>query len=197
MENNDGLILDQALRILYLENASHMTDDQIEIELARMQRIPSVEMSNELRDKLFSKLSQTLASKSLGQVISEKVSELQINLTELSRVSKLPEDMLKGLQEDEIYTNNIPIVLLRDLLKRLQITFQEAEKSILKTFEILQSKLIDHKMPASPYPSYRRGIYVSKDSSSLLGKKRSEGKELFENKDALEKYLGRLHELMN
>jgi hypothetical protein len=197
MENNDNAILNQALRILYLENATRVREDQIAKELMRIQQVQSVEMSNELRDKLFSNLSQTLASKSLGQVISSKISELQLNLVELSKVSKLPEDMLKGLKDDEIYTNNIPIVLLRDLLKRLQITFQEAEKSILKTFEILQSKLIDHKIAGSPYPSYRRGIYVSKDSSSLLGKKRHDGKELFENKDALEKYLNRLHELMN
>lgn len=94
------------------------------------------------------------------------------------------------------FTNNVPVVLFTKLLSALNISFKAAEEAIYKTFNILQSQAtIQHSSSSGLNPAFRKGYHTSRESFSKNSPK-TDGKELFENKEALEKYLTRLDELM-
>jgi hypothetical protein len=195
--NNDDKIMDEALKVIFFNRAPNFSDELIERELTIMKVSSDViEMSSEKVSAMMNGLKSSLTTKSLGQIVTEKLDSLNIGLEQLSKESSLSIEVLQVLQKDEIYTNNIPIVLLKGLLFKLQVTFKDAEKSILKTFQILEGRIGNYKDDSVAIQSFRKGMYQSKEAMGTLARK-TEGKELFENQSALDKYLDRLKELMN
>ena len=120
-----------------------------------------------------------------------------MNEAVVAHESELPIEVIQDLKGDLVYTNNIPINLFRKLLSILNISFASAESAVRKTFEILQHQVSGRTNSYSGFnPTYRKGHLTSKEEL-LKNNSRSDGKELFENKEALDKYLLRLNELMN
>jgi hypothetical protein len=184
--------IEEALKLSFLNTNSIDSS-------AELNRIVESEYSTEipsgLAKKMISSLYEKLAVDSLGILISKSIEARKINLSEVATESSLPVTTIEQLQADLILANSIPVISFKNLLKRLQIPFDKAEEAIIKTFHILKSDLTFSPTTVSSMRlSYRRR---NTKSSSVFNSKanRSENQFLFQNEEALSKYLKRLGEL--
>lgn len=188
----DGL--DEALRIIYLETAKDQVDT--EKEMTYILASEGVDMDPFRYQQLMEKLGAIINEQSFGKLLQQVIGNEQTD-AQVAAAAQLPAQVIADLMEDTIYTNNVPIVLFRNLLVAFNISFRSAERAIRKTFDMLQSQDTIRKATLSGFnPAFRKGYYVSKESF-VRNTPKSDGKELYENKEALEKYLSRLNELMN
>ncbi len=194
--NNHIDMLDETLKIYFLESAK--TDETAlhqELSLI-LSNDKLVEMPDAMRLKLMNRLKDALQQVSFGQLIAEALQSNNIDADNLAELSGLPVPVLKELQADTIFTNNVPIVFLKKLLQTLNISYQVAEQAIRNTFELLQ-----HRIPSSTSfngvtPAFKKGNLSSRESF-IKNMPKTSGKELFQNEEALNRYLNRLNELMN
>lgn len=187
--------LDEALRLLVLENADELEFNQTVKGMVFMEENIEVEMSAVGKEKLISSLTSLLTSPSFGDIIKAQMEKVQLDATRLSQETQLPETLIEELTMDRFYVNNVPIKFFKRLLNTLQITFESAESAVRKTFTMLQSQQNDYAASVLLRPSFRKSLMVSSDEVTDMMTS-NKGKELFENKEALDKYLQRLNELM-
>lgn len=197
MKNNNKKTdpVDEALRLLMLSensgdaNAINTSDQLKYITTASY----SKELSDDSSKKMINNLFENLAVDSLGVLIESALSKSNSNINAIAGKTDLPEDSIEQLKSDAIFANSIPVISLRNLLKELQIPFAKAEQAILKSFHILKSDLaFSASSMSSLRLAYRRRN--SKLSSNTKSGK-SDSQYLFENEEALSKYLKRLNEL--
>lgn len=189
--------LDESLRIIFLESAKDADVENLEKQMTFM--LPSMEiaMSDQKKGLLLQKLNAVIASLSFGQLLQQAMQTISASEALVAEKSNLPINVIQDLKEDVIYTNNVPIKLLKNLLTVLNISFNSVESTIRKTFEMLQSQAFIKNDSFSGFsPAFRKGYFTSREKFSNNTPK-SDGRELYENKEALEKYLTRLNELMN
>jgi len=186
--------IEEALRLSYL-NANSF---DASIELNRiMEKDYSVEISSEKAKQMVSSLYEKLAVDSLGILISKAIETENINVEEIATESNLPVMTIEQLQADLILANSIPVISFKNLLKRLQIPFEKAQEAIFKTFHILKNDLaFSPSTVTSMRLAYRRRNTKSSTSFSTKASK-AENQYLFQNEEALNKYLNRLGELYN
>jgi len=107
----------------------------------------------------------------------------------------LPTTTIEQLKEDYILANSIPVISFRNLLKKLQIPFDKVEQAINKTFHMLKNEAsFSPSMIGSLQLSYRRRNASTASAFNTKASK-SERQYLFQNEEALNKYLKRLGEL--
>jgi hypothetical protein len=190
--------LDEALRLIYLESAKDMNTLNTNKEIQRiLSHSGSSVMSSSKEALLLQKLQSLTTSLSFGQLFIQAIQKAGTNEQTIATEIGLPLKIIQELKSDSVYTNNVPIVLFKNLLSLLNISFKAAEQSVRKTFEILQSNSSLKQEALSVFsPAFRKGNYKSGESLSRSMLK-TDGKELFENKESLDKYLFRLNELMN
>lgn len=195
MESKRVDVLDESLRILSFERAlNEIPGKELSLILSGN---PAIEMSATRKAKLLTKLGALVNAPSLGQILQQQLLTSEITADQLAANIKLPTQVVNDLLDDNIYTNNVPIVLFRNLLSYLSISFSTAERGIRKTFELLQSKFSSDSSSYGLHPAFRSGMFMSKPESMLPYAKVTDGKELYENKEAIDKYLSRLSELLN
>lgn len=188
--------LDEALRVIFLEGAKETDVAETEMQMLLSSPI-SVNMDNERKLALLQKLNSLAESLSFGQLLQQAMQYMGATEELIAEKVKLPISVIGELKNDTIYTNNVPIVFFKGLLSSLNISFKSAEAAIRKTFEMLQNQTTIKNNALSGFsPAFRKGYYTAKESFSKSSPN-TDGKELFENKEALEKYLTRLSELMN
>jgi len=188
-------ILDESLKILFLESSD--TDLDAEKEISMILSGPSVvEMSDTMHAKLMGQLHNALVQLSLGQLLKETISVKKMEVGLLSDQTGVPVGVLKELEEDAVFTNNVPIVLLQKLFSVLNISFTSAEKAIRQTFQLLQDRLGTATAVNGIAPAYKKGGFTSRESY-IKNMPKNSGKDLFQNEEALNRYLSRLNELMN
>jgi len=184
---------DEALKMIYLEGAKE--NDNAVSEMKYIMSLPvSKQMTIGKKFELIAKLNAVMDSLSLGQVIQVAMKKRNLSEEQLVSSASLPSFVITGLKEDKIYTNSVPIMFFKKLLKFLDIDVAAASQAIRKTLEILQSQKVTEQSFSGFRPAFRRGIH----SSDAIAKNivESDGKELFENKEAMENYIKRLEELM-
>jgi hypothetical protein len=195
MESKRIDVLDESLRVLSFERTlNEIPGKELSLILSGN---PAIEMPATRKAELLTKLGALMNAPSLGQILQQQLLASEITADQLAANINLPTQVVNDLLDDSIYTNNVPIVLLRNLLYNLGISFSTAEKGIRKTFELLQSKFSSDGSSYSLHPAFRSGMFMSKPDSILPYAKATDGKELYENKEAIEKYLSRLSELLN
>ncbi len=189
--------LDEALRVIFLESAKEADTINPEKEMSRILSSVDVIMTESNKELLLEKLNAVILSLSFGQLLQQTMNNMGLSEDITAEKSNLPVSIIQGLKDDAIYTNNVPIKLFKNLLSLLNISFKLVEGSVRKTFEILQSQASVKTESFSGFsPAFRKGYYASRESLAKNSPS-TDGKELFENKEALEKYLVRLNELMN
>ncbi len=183
--------------MIFLESAKDASDTpEVEMQLI-LSSSAEITMNEDKKALLIQKLNAVIAPLSFGQLLHQAMQNMNANEDVIAEKSKIPVSVVEDLKNDAIYTNNVPIVLFKSLLSALNLSFKSVETSIRKTFEILQSQVVVKNDNQSGFsPAFRKGYYASRESFSKNSPK-TDGKELFENKEALEKYLSRLDELMN
>jgi hypothetical protein len=189
-------IIDESLRLFYLESAKEAASEEGPSPLESVLHANvSTEMTAANRERMFIRLSDALLNPTFGQVISESMTAMKISVEHLSEQSMLTLESIEEITEDKIHANKIPVMILKELLKLLQISFQKAEKSIRKSFEILQSGNLDRGGASAFSLARRKSVFISKSSYSD-GNQKADAKELYENDEALTNYLKRLEQLM-
>lgn len=192
MDKKKADIIDETLKVFYLES---QPDTLAEQELSRIKTMtPSVEMNAVQKAKLFERLSKLNPENTLGAVITSKLKELQLQPEQLSQNTLLPLPVVHDLLQDKIYANNVPIMFFRNLLKQLGISFQQAESAIRRTFTLLQEKTATTGATHGLNPAFRKGQHIVGINAENTSK--GDHRELYENKEALDKYLSRLNELL-
>lgn len=196
MNNHDNMnSLDEALRIIWLESSKDADITRSEREIKKILNSEStLEMSEDKELLMMNALRATLSTQSFGEVLTAAMSKKGLSTEPLSISISLPLEVVQDLTMDKIFINNIPIMLFKSLLKQLDLSFSAIEKSIWKTFRTLKSNEYLTSGFASQ-ASFRRSHNNSRDSFMKLSGM-ADGKELFENEDALKKYLSKLETLM-
>lgn len=186
--------IEEALKLSYL-NANSI-DSSTELNHI-IQSKYSVEIPSDKASKMINSLYEKLAVDSLGTLISKSIEIRKANISEIAIESSLPVSTLEQLQADLILANSIPVISFKNLLKRLQIPLDKAKEAIAKTFHILKSDL--SFSPATV--NSMRLSYKSRNAKSLTvfasKANKAENQFLFQNEEALNKYLNRLTELYN
>jgi hypothetical protein len=197
MNNNNHIDpFDETLRLFFLESAKS-NDENAEKELAMIlsNDNPAL-MPDMMRLNLMVGLEKVLDQTSLGQLIKDAIQKNTVEESTLVQHTGIPLPVLKELEEDALYTNNVPIVLLRNLLKTLNISFHLAKAAIRRTFDLLQLRGTSSTSHNGLTPTFKKGGFSSRETFFRNAPKGS-GKELFQNEEALNRYLNRLDELMN
>lgn len=195
MDNKKNNIdkVDEALRILWLDAGENASESDACNQLARiLQDQVQTAMPADDQDNLMAELFITMSTVSLGELIVESLQSMSFSVDKIAEEVKLSEERINQLKNDEIYPNSIPVVLLKDLLEKLKISFRLAEKGILKTFEVVRQRL--HVPAVACRPVFRRAS--SKEDIDMSGALRKTKTDLYENKEALFNYLNKLEELM-
>lgn len=194
MKSKQKDIIDEALRLAYLEHADLLSDENVDNEISKIDTIESkAALSSDKESLLFSRLTEVMTAESLGQTISHQLTQMNITVDELSETTHLPVDVVQALIRDDIYTNNVPIQLFKALLEHLKLNVANVERSIKKTLQLLGEKTQTQDLTLQP--SFRKGFFLSRGPSSQSNRK-TDGKELYENAESMEKYVARLKELM-
>ncbi len=196
--NNQADILDEALKLYFLESA-HTGETALHPELPSiLAGEPVVVMSEAMRIKLIDELQDVLQQSSFGQLITHAIDEQKIDKVSLAEETGLPQTLLMELQRDEVFTNNVPIIFFKKLLETLNISFQIADKAIRNTYELLQHRVSSTASYEAVAPAFKKGGSLPSRESFLKNRSKTStgGKELFQNKEALDRYLNRLDELM-
>lgn len=151
--------------------------------------------SDEDAERMINKLYERLSVDSLGVLINNALSKTNMQLENLSSESSLPVPTIEQLQTDRILANSIPVIPFRNLLKKLQIPFDRAEQAIYKTFQILKDEIAfsSATLGVSKLSYRRRSVSVPPSLNTKTS--HSENQYLFQNEEALRKYLKRLNEL--
>lgn len=188
--------LDEIIRLHLLERAKDIDDEAASLEMDHILSLGGhVEMSAERRADMLASLQQIASSVSFGSLLRSEMEVMQETPSSLAQKSMLPEAVIHQLLMDNIHTNNVPVVLMKNLLKQLRISFDKAEQALRNTFLRLKMNWDEQagRHDSSVAPAFRKGGFLSKASTD--GFPKGNGKNLFENKEVMEKYLKRLKEL--
>lgn len=188
--------VDEALKLVTLYTENQDEKDSQGLTLLNIISIdyksqPSTIASERMIDELFKKLSVD----SFGVLINKELKKVKMDARGLSERSGLPVFTIEQLQNDRILANSIPVIHFKNLLKALQIPFNAASESIFKTFELIknESTLSMSFIGSSKFAYRRKSISVPSSVSSKNSL--TESQVLFQNEEALKKYLNRLKEL--
>lgn len=189
--------IDEALKFAYLSadteqnnivNSSEQLNYIIDTDY-------QVELSDELALKMIGKLYEKLAVDSLGILLTNALKDSNMKTKDLATEVSLPVATIEQLKEDIILANSIPVISFKNLLKKLQIPFDKAEQAINKTFHMLKNEAsFSPSVIGSLQLSYRRRNTSTASAFNTKASK-SERQYLFQNEEALNKYLKRLGEL--
>lgn len=190
--------IDEALRLIYLESSFAADNAFSSVQLQHILEADyNVDIADADKQTILSKLYSYASSSSLGDLLLEAMIVKNISAQALSQDLKITESVIEDLKADKIFTNNVPVVFIKNILQVLGISFKKAETAILKTFELLKSQAVIEEVNfRSMQPAFRKGYYASRENSAWSNNM-AESRDLFENEEALKKYLLRLDELMN
>ena len=188
--------IDSAVRALLLNDPDLM--DSMETSSMMdfiMQQPVSAEIDVKAEQVLLDGLRAELLQKSFGELIAGQMTAQALTEAELAQRSRLPLQVIGDIRKDKLFTNNIPVMLIKNLVEILQLTFSEVEQAVYKTFDLLKSQAEPRSPVGTAMPAYRKGIFISRqmisESHNISG-----SKDLFENREALEKYMLRLKDLL-
>lgn len=199
MENKNIKInaIDEALKFAYLSadtEQNNIVNPSEQLNYIINADYP-VQLSDELSSKMIGKLYEKLAVDSLGILLINALKDSDIKTEDLAAEVSLPATTIEQLKEDTILANSVPVISFRNLVKKLQIPFDKVEQAINKTFHMLKNEVaFSPSTIGSLQLSYRRRN--ARTASALNTKaSKSERQYLFQNEEALNKYLKRLGEL--
>jgi hypothetical protein len=197
--NNSNHIdrIDEVLRLYYLDSLNSKQSEEISVELYKVIENNNSVISPLKREALILKLTGLLQQVTLGHLISEAMHEKNFDENLLAYKTGLSSNLISDIRKDAMYPNNIPIQLLKKLVLSLELSYEKVKAAILRTFEGLKRDVqLGDPRALNLSPSFRKGEETS-GLKKIENLKEGEGNELFENEQALNKYLNRLQELMS
>lgn len=187
---------DEILRLIYLDQIKFMDADQIQQELSNVLGNSKGTILPEKEQVMLSRLAALMQQPSFGQLIEQAMQEHSIEEKLLAEKTGLAPTMIDSLRKDAMYPNNVPIQLFKKLVMSLELSYTIVRTAVLKTFGQLKHQVILNEATAFGFaPAFRKG-HEQISSGQARKDNDTDGNELFENEDALNKYLNRLEELM-
>jgi len=95
-------------------------------------------------------MEKIIGIKTVGQLITEAIYLHELNPDTVEKVLKLQTGTLAKLMSDDFYTNNVPLVLFRNLILSLHIPIDEVEAAMLPTFNLVKSKETNESLSKKP-----------------------------------------------
>jgi len=183
-------IFDEAMRLVFLHDGG---------TAAGMSAITShtiIPMPAGKKDLLLDRLEKLMHTLSFGQLLQRSMAAQQLDARALAKTAGLPDAVITDLINDTTYTNNVPVKLFRQLLVQLNLSFEQVKAAVLKTFDLLQTSTVLKQPSFGVFePAFRKGYYAAGEPLAKTTPA-SDGRELFENRESLNRYLDRLNELM-
>jgi hypothetical protein len=155
----------------------------------------NVEVTKKKADALLSSLTQSLSKDTLGSLVQKALARNTKPVSELQSLTGLSPSLLEDIKTDMVFTNSVPVKSLAKLLIFLHISLDKAQAAINTTFDKLsaESKMF-LSIPANAQPAFRKGVSHS-DSAFDCKRVKLDESYLYQNKEALEKYIKRFTEL--
>jgi len=156
----------------------------------------SVNLSEEKGKKMIDELYKKLAVDSFGQLITSTLKSSKKDINDLAVEAGIALSTIEQLQNDRVLVNTIPVMQFKNLLKILQIPFAKASESILKTLELLknENRISAYSLGSTKFAYRRKSVPVP--SSVNAKNSLTESQILYQNEEALSKYLSRLEQLL-
>jgi hypothetical protein len=187
---------DEILRLIYLDQVKAMDPGQIQQELSKVLGSKEVAMSPANEEVIMTRLAALMQQPSFGQLIQRTMKENNIEDKLLVEKTGMTPVLINELKSDAIYPNNVPIQLFKKLVMVLELSYTTVKAAVLKTFGQLKHQVGFNDVTAFGFvPAFRKG-HEQISHGSVRKDSISDGNELFENEEALNKYLNRLEELM-
>ena len=186
---------DEIMRMIYLDQIKSMDTDQLQHELFMVQNGNRGDVAPGDKERTITRLAATMEQLSFGQLMQETMRQQSVAEQLLVENSGLTQAVVQDLKRDGIYPNNVPIQLFKKLVMTLKLSYANVKAAALKTVGLLKQQAVVNDVSGYT-PAFRKG-HEELSSGQLRKSHDSDGKELFENEEALNKYLNRLEELMN
>jgi len=188
--------LDEVLRLIYFDQVRNMNAEQLQQELYKVLESNHETVSSVKEQVIISGLTALMRQPTFGQLIERVMTEQNIGEELLTEKTGLGQRLINELRKDCIYPNNIPIQVFKKLVLALELPYNLIKSTVLKTYEQLKHQALLNDATAHGFaPTFRKG-YEQLNSGAVNADNDNDGNELFENEEALNKYLNRLEELM-
>lgn len=156
----------------------------------------SYSFPDEKKQQFITSLNESLSKDSLGKLIQKSLSDHSLTSDELMEKTGISASLQQNMLEDMVFPNSIPVKSLARLLKFLGISIQNAIQSIKKTYQILilEKKMLN-TIPGEILPSFRHRSLPGEDYRRYSITEGKSSSYLYQNREALDKYISRLEEL--
>ncbi|UHG94677.1 hypothetical protein [Spirosoma oryzicola] len=128
--------LDESLRLLQL----------LKPELYWPKQVQEVDYETTLSDARRKELFDSLLKKhqlTFGQLLSQQLQSATQSVPALAEHLDLPDEVVNHMLSDQVHPATVPIVIMRDLLNQLSISYEMAKTAIWKTVNVLKSRQQD------------------------------------------------------
>ncbi|MBO0936485.1 hypothetical protein J2I47_08020 [Fibrella sp. HMF5335] len=176
--------VDQLLRLLMLAEPDQYWP---------LQRLPggeSTSMPEEQKNKLLGLLAQKHASTTFGQILSEQFRTTNVSAPSLATELGLPTEVIEYLVSDTIHPATIPILVMKRLLERLNVSLETARTALRASFEQFKVIQLAHQ------PTLGFGMAARKTSELDTTRSATGWQDLVGNEESLNQYLERLAQYM-
>ena len=116
------------------------------------------------------------AIETVGSILKKQLATHELDWQKVADKMQIPVDVMEKVLADEYYTNSIPVVLFKDLLLSLYISFAAIKPAMYETIKLLVSK----------EPPFEK-----------QDNKKRTAQALWENEEALTKYVTLLQKIMS
>ena len=172
-----------------------MNAQQLQQALFKVQGGNSGDVTSDHKERTITKLAVMMHQLSFGQLLQEAMQQQNIAEPMLVENTGLTPFVIDELKSDGVYPNNVPIQLFKKLIMTLKLSYSNVKAAVLKTVSLLKQQAVVSDV--SGYTPAFRKVHEQFSRNQIRKSHDSDGKELFENEEALNKYLNRLEELMN
>ncbi len=185
MKNQDTL--DKAIKLLYLSD-NELNNNQTEVIFKKEYK---TKMSDKQKQRMLMQLKQKHVAYTLGNVLTQAMEAKKWNVQSLIEKAHVPINVMENLLADKIYANTLPVGFMKNILSILEIPFNEAANAIRTSFDSIKVQPSYNAVGGRPVA---RKSSHRKTSNTQVGN--SKTKALFENEEALNKYLNHLEQIM-
>jgi len=179
--------LDDAIKLLYLSD-SELSNNHADLIFKKEYK---TKMSDKQKQLMLMQLKQKhVTAYTFGNVLTQAMEAKKWNVQSLIEKAHVPLNVMENLLADKIYANTVPVGFMKNILSILEIPFSEAANAIRTSFDSLK---VQPAYNAVARPVARKSSH-RKTNNTQAGN--SKTKALFENEEALNKYLNHLEQIM-
>lgn len=195
-QNND--LLDEAIRLIYLESLQKIDSSINEGELRSvMESQFSKTINPDIKSEMINRLFNEVVVLSFGELLDLFLAKNKLTVDQLAEDIRVSSSVIENLKRDFTLIHYVPTKYIGSLLKKMSVSYQTAEQSILKTVNLIKSQfnLGQISFQTLSVSNGYRNIALKQGGSKEDNARNVN--ELLEIDSKTEKYLNALEELMN